>query len=217
MYDKYEAFQKSADGIDTAELAALGIQIPDINATDFSSAPDIQTRTAIMKIAKQFYEVINEKYVGDILKFVYNTGRYGDGKDTRVDIGAVLISKRDKFVERALKDANTAVENAIDSLVKTGLSQDIALPVAIKVKNYDTAGKEDYSEIAPVYQNYLYGKTASGITNAKECSIVRGSSLPVEANRGYNILNIEKDLSMLTPYPTVCFPGGTSASKDFWG
>ncbi len=42
-----------------------------------------------------------------------------------------MVSKRDEFMKRVLKDSNTVVENMIDGLVKNGLSRDLAIPVSM--------------------------------------------------------------------------------------
>jgi hypothetical protein len=78
LYEKFQGFQDATEGINSAELAELGITVPKMETMNFESSPDIQTRTAILKVTKQFFEIFNEKYIGDILKLVYNTGRYGD-------------------------------------------------------------------------------------------------------------------------------------------
>ncbi|MDD2745687.1 MAG: VCBS repeat-containing protein, partial [Candidatus Gracilibacteria bacterium] len=240
LYDKFQGFQDATEDVNPDELAELGIVVPKIDAMDFSSSPDVQTRTAITKVTKQFFEIFNEKYLGDILKYIYNTGRYGDGTNTRADIAPVLISKRDEFMKRVIKDTNTVLEDSIDQLVKNGLSRDIAIPTSVKVTKTDnrytsTSQAEDplnpfaprangrsktntaTDNDPPIYYNYYFGKAASTITSARECSIVRGSTLPVEANRGYNILNVEPDLKKLTPYTAECFPAGKPATGDFWG
>ena len=41
------------------------------------------------------------------------------------------------------------------------------------------------------YKNYFFGQEASTITDAKQCTIVRGSTLKVESNRGYAVKNAE--------------------------
>lgn len=137
LYDKFQGFQDATEDVNPAELAELGIVVPKIDAMDFSSSPDAQTRTAINKVTKQFFEIFNEKYLGDILKYIYNTGRYGDGTNTRADITPVLISKRDEFMKRVIKDTNTVLEDSIDQLVKNGLARDIAIPTSVKVTKTD--------------------------------------------------------------------------------
>ncbi len=218
LYDAYQRFQDSADGTDAATLAELGVSIPQIETTDFSSSPDIQTKASILKTTKQFFEIFNEKHIGDILKFVYNTGRYSASNNVRADIAPVMVSKRDEFMKRVLKDSNTVVENMIDGLVKNGLSRDLAIPVSMSgstIGSSTTSGGQAPSAV--LYQNYYFGKKASEITSARECSIVRGSSLAVEANRGFNIQNIQGDVQLLSQNAVTCFAGGVPQTKDFWG
>lgn len=52
----------------------------------------------------------------------------------------------------------------------------------------------------------------------KQCTIVRGSTLTVEANRGYNIKNAELDANLLqADLPNAaCFRGATAATSSYW-
>lgn len=77
---------------------------------DLSKAPDITTKDVIQKSVKQFFEVFNGKYMGDILRYIHNTGRYGDANNVRADGAPVVIAKQDLFMGTALKDANTSME-----------------------------------------------------------------------------------------------------------
>ena len=77
---------------------------------DISSAPDITTKDVIEKSVKQFFEVFNAKYMGDILRYIHNTGRYGNDTNVRVDTTPVVIAKKDLFMRTTLKDANTSIE-----------------------------------------------------------------------------------------------------------
>ena len=77
---------------------------------DMSKAPDITTKDIIEKSVKQFFEVFNAKYMGDVLRYVYNTGRYGDANNVRADSTPVVIAKKDLFTRTTLKDTNTAME-----------------------------------------------------------------------------------------------------------
>ena len=53
----------------------------------------------------------------------------------------------------------------------------------------------------------------------KQCTIVRGSTLKVEANRGYVISNAEPDAKLLqADLPrAACFPHATAATASYWG
>lgn len=80
------------------------------STTDISQAPDITTKDIIEKSVKQFFEVLNAKYMGDVLRYVHNTGRYGDANGVRADSTPVVIAKKDLLMRTTLKDANTSME-----------------------------------------------------------------------------------------------------------
>lgn len=114
-----------------------------------------------------------------------------------------MVAKQDLFAKSTLKDTNTAMEGVIDDIVKNGLSRDI--PVFSGAVNY---------------KNYLYGRDASTLSGATDCSIVRGSGDGmVESNRGMNIKNAQSDASLLqTDLPNGgCFPKGKIATQTYWG
>jgi hypothetical protein len=183
-------------------------------------APDIQTKEPIEKTLKQFFSVLSEQYVGNILRYIHNAGRYGDGNNIRADIPASLVGKGDEVMKRTLKDANTVFESAIDQLVRNGLSRNIAIGTVHTVNaNSGTTSEGTPLVSSTTYRNYLFGKTGESITTAEQCSIVRGSSLPVEANRGYNTFNSENDVNVLNAdLPNGgCFAGGEAKTMAFWG
>lgn len=68
------------------------------------------------------------------------------------------------------------------------------------------------------YKNYFFGQEASTITDTKQCTIVRGSTLKVESNRGYNINNAEKDINFLNADQPGggCFNGTTASTNSYW-
>lgn len=223
----YQAYQGYL-GADVPNAA--GTEIGDILAAytgstlDFRSAPDVQTREPIEKSLKRFFEVLSEKYLGDILRYVHNAGRYGAGNDVRVDVPAIIVGKSDELMKRSLKDANTAFEGSIDALVRGGLARHVAVGLVHSInENSATAGSEGTpgtsSSSSRSYQNYLYGKPGANVSKAEDCTIVRGSSLVVEANRGYDVSNSESDVSILqNDLPNGrCFPGGKPAAMSFWG
>lgn len=176
------------------------------SAMDISKAPDIATKDIVEKATKRFFEVLNGKYMGDILKYVHNAGRYGDGDNVRVDGAPMVIAKQDLFMGTVLKDANTSIEGAIDALLRDKLAEPLKIAVS-----YKTGGK--------LYRNYFFGQDASAVTDMKQCTIVRGSTVKVEANRGYNVNNSEADLKLLqSDLPEgKCFPGGKPATWSYWG
>lgn len=53
--------------------------------SSIDTLPDIQTAKPIGKFLLKFHEIINEKTLGDIQKFVHNAGRYNSGITVHVD------------------------------------------------------------------------------------------------------------------------------------
>lgn len=80
------------------------------SAMNLAKVPDIATKDIIEKSVKQFFEVFNTKYMGDILRYIHNTGRYGDANNVRADSVPVMISKKDLLMRTTLKDVNTSLE-----------------------------------------------------------------------------------------------------------
>jgi len=68
------------------------------------------------------------------------------------------------------------------------------------------------------YISEIFGQEASAITDMKQCTIVRGSTLKVESNRGYNMKNAETDANFLQSDLSggACFFGGTSLTASYW-
>ncbi|MDQ1344301.1 MAG: hypothetical protein QG650_1021 [Patescibacteria group bacterium] len=144
----------------------------------FDSAPDIQTREPTEKSLKRYFQVLSEKYLGDILRYVHNAGRYGTGNDVRVDLPAIIVGKGDEMMKRTIKDVDTSMEAAIDSLVRGGLARNVAVGVTLTVDEEYGSGSTDgsagtSSKSTTVYVNHLYGRTGSDVSTAADCSIVR--------------------------------------------
>lgn len=124
----YEASQKLFDISDSSIQDPEIQKILDENSgatMDLTKNADITTKQIIEKATKQFFDVFNTTYMGDILRFVHNAGRYGDDTNVRVDSVPVQIAKNDIFMKHSLKDTNTVLEDAIDAVVKGGLSRNI--------------------------------------------------------------------------------------------
>ncbi|MCK9272556.1 hypothetical protein M0P65_03345 [Candidatus Gracilibacteria bacterium] len=209
---------------------------------DFNSVPDSQAKNIITGAIKQFFSIFNEKYIGDILKYVYDTGRYGTTNNVRVDTPATLIAKRDNFMKKTLKDVNKIFEDKIDNLVKNGLSRNLALPTKVQEKlvyyppkcGTNESGDTDGSTYTGsgkivsdhTIENYFYGKNASSISSTSDCSIFRGTKratddkgVLTEYNRAYNINNIKSDIDFLGVAPNSiikCIGGGTPKTQN-WG
>ncbi|MDP2089997.1 MAG: FG-GAP-like repeat-containing protein [Candidatus Gracilibacteria bacterium] len=183
---------------------------------DTSRVPDIHNRYLINNVTKKFLEIFAKGTIGDFRKDVHNAGRYnGTGSSLNVDMIPYFVTVLDLVNDEITKDINTELEKQIDELVKTGLSRYIALPTSVS----------DSNGCGTTFQNYLFGKKASDIKSAAECSIYRGSNLSggtlVEANRGYNInySNTDKDTLYNEPDRNYCFQNLISGSSlnGFWG
>lgn len=108
-----------------------------INGNIWTSGPDtrktplVWNKKVIESTTKLFFQIFNEKYLGDILKHVFNTWRYWDAKTTRVDSVISTISKRDNFMKRTLKDTNTSMEWLVDTLLKKWIARNIWVPTKV--------------------------------------------------------------------------------------
>lgn len=192
---------------------------------DISQAPDITTKDIIEKSVKQFFEVFNAKYMGDVLRYVYNAGRYGDANNVRADSIPVVVAKKDLLMRTTLKDANTSLEGAIDTLLRESLAEPLKILSSYTVTSRTRASAgtiavpKPFSTSTKIYKNYFFGQEANLVTDMKQCSIVRGSSLVAESNRGYNIKNAELDAALLQSDLSMgrCFPGSKPATVSYWG
>lgn len=135
---------------------------------DFSGIPDIMSRQAIDKVLKVFHESINDVYFGDLMKFVFNTGRYGNGQKVRVDTIPFLIDKKDKEMQKVLLTGNNLLEKTIDDAVKSTLSK----PIDIKTLKIE-CDADGIGYVKTRYQNYIEGNKAENITRPEQCSVFR--------------------------------------------
>lgn len=172
----YNATQSAAEGIIVPGIQSL-IDANSSTTMDISKTPDITTKDIIEKSVKQFFEVFNAKYMGDVLRYIHNTGRYGD-MTVRVDSTPVVIAKRDLFMRTTLKDTNTLFESAIDNLLKTQLAEPLKIATGFTFDTNINKGSLNVNNknVTLVYKNYFFGQEASAITDAKQCSIVRGNT-----------------------------------------
>ena len=102
-------------------LASLG-QSSALASMNFALIPDIQSKQIIEKAVNPFYKILNEKYVGDLLRYAYDSGRYGDANDVRTDIASVMVAKKDELVRETLKSANDLFEDMIDEIVENDVA-----------------------------------------------------------------------------------------------
>jgi len=67
-------------------------------ASFLDNAGDITTKVFADELVVPFLKVINEKYFGDIARWVHNAGRYYNGySDVSMDTIPAMIAKKDEL------------------------------------------------------------------------------------------------------------------------
>ncbi len=79
---------------------------------------DINTKTPIQSILKDFQSIINKKTLSDAFAFVHNAGRYNNQTTVRVDLAPLQMTVMDELARTTLKQANTAMMDAIDKQIR---------------------------------------------------------------------------------------------------
>lgn len=111
IYDATQnIFTVDGSGITDPDLRKLLNTQTSAATLDLSKIPDIATKDIIEKSTKQFFQVFNAKYLGDVLRYIHNTGRYGNATNVRGDLAPVVIAKKDVLTRQTLKDINTSLE-----------------------------------------------------------------------------------------------------------
>ncbi len=96
-----------------------------------STASDISTRIFSQELIPSFIKTLNEKYIGDISRWVHQSGRYYDGySKVRVDTMPELIQERDKLSTQILQQTNTTFETLINDYIERAMSVDIPVLVS---------------------------------------------------------------------------------------
>jgi len=175
----------------TAPLTLDKIDVSSLGSSSFlSNAPDISTRMFSRELIPAFAKTLSEKYIGDISRWIHQSGRYYDGySQVRLDMMPQLIQQRDVISSQILWEANDAFEKIVNNYIEWSLSLDI--PVLVSRSNNDFS-----------YTNYFLGKKASLLQDASECSILRGSSFGntntvAEMNHGYHVQWVEDDVELI--------------------
>ncbi len=149
-------------------------------ASFLDHAGDITTKVFGDELIVPFLQVINEKYLGDVTRWVHNTGRYYNGySDVSVDTIPEMISKKDELTGQILKQLNDTLEKIIDTYIDQNMAMDIPLLASRDQKKTITekVGLRWVSQVFDyTYDNYFYGKKAADITDASQCSLIRGST-----------------------------------------
>ena len=96
-----------------------------------STASDISTRMFSQELIPSFIKTLNEKYIGDIARWVHQSGRYYDGySKVRLDTMPKLIQQRDKLSTQILQQVNTTFETLINNYIESAMSVDIPVLVS---------------------------------------------------------------------------------------
>ena len=124
--DAYNAITQADEGdLSGAINAIVGSYTG--SSVDFSTVPDISVKNVMDNVVQPFYGIFNSTYIGDILKYVHNAGRYntGSGNDVSVDMVPTIIAKQDSLSTQIIKDSNTAMEQAIRQQIQNGIARNI--------------------------------------------------------------------------------------------
>jgi hypothetical protein len=106
--------------LSTAPLTLANIDETAGHSSSFlSTASDISTRIFARELIPGFAKTLSEKYLGDITRWVHQSGRYYDGyAKVRVDTMPALIQGRDQLSSQILKQANDAFEKVINDYIE---------------------------------------------------------------------------------------------------
>ncbi len=217
-YQKDTSESMTASGSDDAlsQLLSAYAMPP---TPDLSHVPDVQTKAISDKAVKPFHEVFNVNHINRAYTEAQGAGRYGAGTGTRVDTVPVVVSRLDEYAKRSILSANNSLEDAIGDAVKNQLSAPVRVlqSVTDDYRTYDNGYLVDH-KVLP-YINHYYGLSADTLTGALQCTIARGSSRLVEANRAYNIHHAGSDTQTLQNSLGAgqCFAGMVPQTQSFWG
>lgn len=110
---------------------------------------------------------------------------------------------------QVIKETNDALERLIDQYVDASMALDIPLLVSrpgsktiSEIEYYQQGGRTRSRQVSRTYdfnyENYFYGTKAATITDARMCSLFRGSSFGAqnaraEMNHGYSVNGAQAD------------------------
>jgi len=98
------------DQIDDAALSSSSF---------LSNASDISTRIFAHELIPDFLKTLSEKYIGDVARWVHQSGRYYDGySQVRLDTMPELIQQRDAISSRMLREVNDSLEVIVNNYIE---------------------------------------------------------------------------------------------------
>jgi hypothetical protein len=99
-----------------------------------ANLPDIQTKTPILSILKDFSNIVNDKTLSDAFAFIHNAGRYTTGSTVRADLAPVSVTLRDTMARTTLLEINNALMESFEkTLVEKKIPRKIALFDSVSV------------------------------------------------------------------------------------
>ena len=179
------SFDKSQQSIaDLAKKVDPNLKIPSA-ATTWATwiGYDIHLWMVIENLKRNFINSFWKWVMTDLRKDVFNAGRYNFWTEVNVDFLPHVVSNMDTIADEIIKQQNNELEKQVDEIVEK-ISRKIAVPMEFH---------EPWSD----YANYLYGNRTSNITKAEQCSVFRGSSNLVEANRWYYTPHSQSDIERM--------------------
>ncbi|RKW20498.1 VCBS repeat-containing protein [Candidatus Gracilibacteria bacterium] len=202
------SFDKSQQSIaDLAKKVDPNLKIPSAATTGATGIGyDIHLGMVIENLKRNFINSFGKGVMTDLRKDVFNAGRYNFGTEVNVDFLPHVVSNMDTIADEILKQQNNELEKQVDEIVEK-ISRKIAVPM-------------EFHEPGSDYANYLYGNRTSNITKAEQCSVFRGSSNLVEANRGYYIPHSQSDIERMRQMGIECLNGemgNMPGTQGLWG
>lgn len=109
---------------------------------------------------------------------MHNAGRYNTGSSVRVDQPTVQATLMDEVALSTLKEANAALETAIDTQITSG---NYARKLVLFDKLVQTVSGVTLDGVAyptknpyyKTYEGYYFGKKSSTLTSPDQCTIAR--------------------------------------------
>ncbi|MEI7510804.1 MAG: S-layer homology domain-containing protein [Candidatus Peregrinibacteria bacterium] len=147
--------------------------------------PDIKTKEQIEKLLPPYPEVVNS-YGQDALLYIQNSGRWDGQTATTVP---KLIYLMDTLSSEVLKSVNTQWENEITNRVQTDWQRTVRV---VTNAIYTEPGSVKRKGFSYPVSHFIHGQNAAEISNAEECSYLRGSPRTDAAvNAGINSVQAE--------------------------
>jgi hypothetical protein len=188
-----------------------------LGSGQIAKLPDIQTRTVIESMLKNFSSIFNEKTLGDELLAIHNAGRYTSGATVNADIAPVAITLMDQVARDTLRTSNDAIIDIINTRLRSGIASPLVIfdrkTILHPKKQVTTLNPDNTVTLSPLHnpyteeiQNYYFGTPAKNIQNPSQCTIARGfsgetsvfgRSILTEANSAYDIKTLDGHIELL--------------------